>query len=1114
MSRLRSVLVALCLILPLLGLSVPEAAAQPSFCTGEKSLAAQVYRPGIRLVTTRLPRATGGTGRITYSLSPKYPDGRPALPDGLDFDATDRTIIGWPTAEQVATEYTYTATDSATPPQSTSLTFTLAVQPVAFPRSVLREAADVRLTQVYAQNVAIDPLVLPAAEQTATAYTYTATDDRGTTDTTDDETATLTFNITVEADAATADKTALLALYDATRGACWTRNTNWGSENDLDDWLGVDTNDDGRVTHVRLQENELTGPLPGEVGVLSSLEVLQLRNNQLVSLPKEVGDLTNLTQLILMWNRLSSLPAELGKLTNLTQLYLHTNQLSGPIPAELGDLTSLIYLGLDHNAATLCLPPELRALYNSTKPIGTVSLCSTVPPGGLTVTPVAGEPGRLRARWTAPANPDFAINGYHVEYSLDAGTTWTGRRTVTGGGATLSGLPAESYRVRVRAVGESPDNPDTETNHLGTLWSMAAPVGGAVTVTPATLTVAEAGGTASYDIVLTAQPTGDVSVALDVSGDTTAVTVQPSTVTFTPGNWNTAQTLTVTGVDNEDIDTPNRTATLTHDARGGGYDNTAIVTVTVTDDDAPRVTVTPPVLTVAEAGGEDTYTIVLATEPSDDVTVALASSNTAVVTVLPELLTFTPDTWNTGQDVTVTGVDDNRDTPSREATITHTLSGRGYDNIAGATVTVTVTDDDVARVIVTPTTLTVAEAGGTASYTIVLATEPTDDVIVTPTGTGPVRISPSSLTFTPGTWDTARTVTVTGVNDNLDNPNNRRTATIRHTATSSDQGYTGLAIGSVTVTVTDDDAPRSIGGGSDDSGAAFFEIPPDGSAQSGIGLVSGWACAATSVEVEFIPEAGESWRTEAAYGTDRPDTAGDCGDTNNGFGLLHNWNRLGAGTHEVVLRIDGVVRGRHTVTTLGQEFRRGLSGLETLADFPSAGESVTVEWQEAQQNFVITSGTAPDGSQDTGNGHPEYVVENPAAGSFQSGVSLVSGWACEAATVEVEFIPEAGESWRTEAAYGTERPDTAEVCGDTNNGFGLLHNWNRLGDGTHEVVVRIDGEEVGRRTITVATLGEAFRRGLSGTYTLEDFPGAGERVTVEWQQAQQNFVITDWTGAE
>ena len=82
------------------------------------------------------------------------------------------------------------------------------------------------------------------------------------------------------------------------------------------------------------------------------------------------------------------------------------------------------------------------------------------------------------------------------------------------------------------------------------------------------------------------------------------------------------------------------------------------------------------------------------------------------------------------------------------------------------------------------------------------------------------------------------------------------------------------------------------------------------------------------------------------------------------------------------------------------------------------------------------------------------------------------------------------------ATYGAERVDTQDVCGDTANGFGLLFNWNRLGDGEHTVVAR------------VTTLGAEFLRGVAGECMVDGFPPPGETVTLEWQQNKQNFVIT------
>ena len=88
----------------------------------------------------------------------------------------------------------------------------------------------------------------------------------------------------------------------------------------------------------------------------------------------------------------------------------------------------------------------------------------------------------------------------------------------------------------------------------------------------------------------------------------------------------------------------------------------------------------------------------------------------------------------------------------------------------------------------------------------------------------------------------------------------------------------------------------------------------------------------------------------------------------------------------------------------------------------------------------------------------------------------------------IELETAGGTVHRYEAAYGTARADTAvqrkdgtPLCGDTDNGFGLLFNWNLLGDGEHTIVALVDEVELGRATVTVTTVGageeEEFLRG-------------------------------------
>ena len=278
-----------------------------------------------------------------------------------------------------------------------------------------------------------------------------------------------------------------------------------------------------------------------------------------------------------------------------------------------------------------------------------------------------------------------------------------------------------------------------------------------------------------------------------------------------------------------------------------------------------------------------------------------------------------------------------------------------------------------------------------------------------------------------------------------------------------------------------------------------LENPQPASFQSGIGVIFGWACDAGQIEIAF----NGGPRQTTAYGTSRGDTQSPCGDTDNGFGLLYNWNLLGDGVHTVQAYADGVEFANVTVivATLGEVFLRGASGAFPVSDFPTPGATRTLRWQEAQQNFVISAGS----SQGAGwSGRAPQVLENPQPGSFQSGIGVISGWACDAWQIEISF--DGGPL--VKAGTGTQRGDTGSVCGDTDNGFGLTFNWNLLGDGSHTVQAYAAGVEFASVTVTVTTQGEAFRRGLRRLVTLPDFPEVGTDVILQWQEAQQNFVIS------
>lgn len=136
------------------------------------------------------------------------------------------------------------------------------------------------------------------------------------------------------------------------------------------------------------------------------------------------------------------------------------------------------------------------------------------------------------------------------------------------------------------------------------------------------------------------------------------------------------------------------------------------------------------------------------------------------------------------------------------------------------------------------------------------------------------------------------------------------------------------------------------------------------------------------------------------------------------------------------------------------------------------------------------------------------LLETPPPGSesFQSGIGLVRGWVCQANRVEVEV----DEKIQVPAVYGEERGDTQGTCGDTNNGFSYQVNWGDLGEGPHKIRVLADGVEFGRALAVVATAGETFLRGApTDNKSLDGFPQAGKKTTVQWQEAAQRFLLSN-----
>jgi len=321
--------------------------------------------------------------------------------------------------------------------------------------------------------------------------------------------------------------------------------------------------------------------------------------------------------------------------------------------------------------------------------------------------------------------------------------------------------------------------------------------------------------TATFTVVLDTEPVAGVTINIS-STDTQEGTVAPTSLTFTPTNWDSAQTVTVTGVD-DFIDDGDTGYTITIEASSSDTTYNALspynVSVTNSDNDSANVTINPTGLTTSEAGTQQTFTVVLNTQPTADVTIALLSSDPQEGTILPQNLTFTNLNWNTLQEVTITPLNDDIDDGDLSYTIITSLSSSDakYSPLDPTDVSVTNTDDDTAGISVNPTAeLTTSEQGAQDTFTVVLGSEPTGDVTITinPDATEGT-VFPENPIFTPADWDTPQTITVTGVDDDDDDCN--QVYTIILTPASFDLTYSGLTPPNVTVTNLDNDVSSDAG---------------------------------------------------------------------------------------------------------------------------------------------------------------------------------------------------------------------------------------------------------------------------------------------------------------
>lgn len=477
------------------------------------------------------------------------------------------------------------------------------------------------------------------------------------------------------------------------------------------------------------------------------------------------------------------------------------------------------------------------------------------------VSQTEGNAGTSTMTFTATLN-NAVQGGFTVNWATANGTATfaDGDYMAASGTLTFLGIAGEIHTLTVMINGDTKLEPDetftvsmsgvsnaaVNVSDTATGTIVSDEVAGYVVDTSSTTDIPEPATSTSFTIALTAIPSGTVMLDF-ASTDATECSVSPAAITFDATNALSPQTITISAVDDLIADGTQPCAiTIT---RSGGTAtefasaaNPANVAVNVTDDDVSGVSITPTLVSVTEGGATASYSVVLQSEPTGDVSIAV--SGDAQATATPASLLFTPADWNVAQTVTVTAVDDAVAEGAHTATITHAASGADYDGIAVASVSVDIADNDAPGFLVTPVAgLVTTEAGGTASFTVVLQTEPAADVTLTlaSSDTGEGTVSPASLLFTAANWNEPQTVTVTGVDDAVVD-GDIAYRIIPAAASSADPDYDGLVAAEVALTNLDDDSVTltivdvSQAEGNADNTAFVFTVALSGEVAGGVSV--------------------------------------------------------------------------------------------------------------------------------------------------------------------------------------------------------------------------------------------------------------------------------------
>ena len=305
-----------------------------------------------------------------------------------------------------------------------------------------------------------------------------------------------------------------------------------------------------------------------------------------------------------------------------------------------------------------------------------------------------------------------------------------------------------------------------------------------------TAEIDENGGAATISLSLNNPPSKDVSVTCTLTPEDAAEDVEVSCegILFDALNYGDVQTIHLVGLPDNKIDPDkNFTLTITTVSEDPDFNGlTQSIDMVNKNVDTVGVTVNGANLTTSESGGSAVFSVVLKAKPEADVTFEVSSSNEAYGVIEGAadgklVVTFTPENWDTPQEIKVVGQDDDENKNEADHTYQVVFSktsseDANYKDLDIPAIDVLNLDNDIAEAFLSKKELLTEEDGVQEDITIRLGLEPTEDVEVTmkilqsdkKTESAEVEfLTPNKITLNKDNYKDGVVISLKGVDDHI-----------------------------------------------------------------------------------------------------------------------------------------------------------------------------------------------------------------------------------------------------------------------------------------------------------------------------------------------------------